>query len=99
MSDRYLEIKIRQMLNAIGIANAKNGDYIQPNKRYSPYPTSHRNYFQISDCEHWNELVKDGFAIYKKGKESWQDYYFVTIKGKEHLKTLGYKWHERYEKR
>jgi hypothetical protein len=89
---------IRVMLHALGIADVKNGDYLQPNKRCSPYPTSHRNYYQTEQCDIWDELVKNGFAEYRKSKEIWQCFYFVTKEGKEHLKSLGYKWHERKSK-
>jgi len=90
--------EIRLMLHALGISHHNNGDYIQPNRRYSPYPTSHRNYYQTTDCEDWNNLVSKGLATYRKGKESWQDFYFVTDDGKHCLKTLGYKWHERKDR-
>jgi len=92
---KYPEKEIRVMLHALGIANHNNGDYIQPNKRYSPYPTSYRNYYQVYDCEHWNNLVNKEFAIFRKGNENWQDFYFVTSVGKDYLKSLGYKWHEK----
>jgi hypothetical protein len=83
----------RLMLHALGIEYRDHTKVI-PNKRYSPYPTSHRNYYQTSNCEDWNILVKLGFATYRKGRESWQDCYFVSLQGKEYLKATGYKWHE-----
>ena len=83
------------MLHAMGISHHTNGDYIQPNKRYSPYPTSYRNYYQVKNCELWNELVADGFAEFREGQEGFGNFYFVTLAGKEHLKSMGYKWHDK----
>ncbi len=97
MDKEVAENRVRVMLHALGISYANNED-TQPNKRYSPYPTSHRNYYQTSNCEDWNFLVDKGFAIYRKGEASWQDCYFVTEDGKTHLKELGYKWHEEKRK-
>lgn len=98
MSDNFPDKTIRLMLHALGISHHRNGDYTEPNKRYSPYPTSHRNYYQTSNCEDWNSLVGKNFAVYRKGQESWQDCYFVTDEGKKYLKELGYKWHEEERK-
>lgn len=97
MMSKFPEKTTRIMLHALGISHVKS-EYTQPNRRYSPYPTSYRNYYQISNCKDWNSLVDEGLAVYQKGKEYWQDCYFVTDKGKEYLKELGYKWHERIKR-
>lgn len=91
------EKQIRIMLHALGISHV-GSEYTQPNKRYSPYPTSHRNHYQEKDSPEWKELVALGYATYQEGLESWQCFYRVTKEGKEYLKSLGYKWHERKAK-
>ena len=93
----FPEEKIRIMLHALGISHTRNGDYVQPNKRYRPYPESYRNYYQIEDCEDWNDLVSKGYAEKRESSLNLK-YYFVTSKGKEYLKELGYKWHTRGNK-
>lgn len=95
----FPEKKIRIMLHSLGISHSPIGnDYIQPNKRYSPYPTSYRNYYQISSCDDWDALVKDGYAKFIDADESFRQYYYVTREGKEYLRSLGYKWHEEEKK-
>lgn len=92
--NEFSEKKINVMLHALGISHSpRNSEHIEPNKRYSPYPTSSRNYYQVSSCEIWDELEKDGYAKFFKGKEEWQDCYRVTDDGKFYLKSLGFKWH------
>jgi DNA-binding PadR family transcriptional regulator len=98
--NKYPEKNIKMMLHCLGISHSpKNNEYIQPNKKYCPYPTSYRNYYQISSCEIWNKLVVNGYAKFHKGQENWQDFYKVTEEGKKLLKTLGYKWHEQQTKK
>ena len=92
----YPKKLIRIMLHALGISNLNNGNYVQPFRRYSPYPTSHRNYYQISACEDWDAHVQKGYATFRKGEQSYRDYYFVTEKGKQYLRELGYKGHSKY---
>jgi len=89
----FPEKNIRVLLHAMGISHVKS-EYTQPNKRYCPYPTSHRNYYQIKQCDDWDEWVKKGYAEYRQHKEEWRCFYFVTMQGKEYLKSIGYKWHE-----
>lgn len=86
--------EIRYMLHCLGISHTKNNDYVQPHKRYNPYPTSYRNYYQIKQCNIWDELVKLEYATFQTNGLG-LPYYRVTNKGKEYLKSLGYKWHER----
>ena len=93
MSDKFPEIKIRLMLHTLGISHSKNGDYIQPNKRYSPYPTSYRNYYQTSQDDLCDTLVEAGLVEFVKGNKDWQDFYFITEQGKQYLRKIGYKWH------
>jgi hypothetical protein len=89
----FPEKPIRNMLHALGISHSKGGDYYQPNRRYSPYLTSYRNYYQIEDCDVWNSLVEKGYA--KKTVNGLNlTYYFVTDAGKAYLREFGYKWHE-----
>lgn len=92
MKAEFPEKRIHVLLHALGISHVRS-NYIQPNKRYSPYPTSHRNYYQTEKCDIWDKLVKEGFAEYRKSKESWRCVYFVTQRGKEYLKSIGFKWH------
>ena len=87
------EIQIDNMLHCLGISYTRGNDKVLPNKRYSPYPTSYRNYYQTSDNESWNDLVQKELAIKTKNGLD-LIYYFVTDKGKDHLKEIGYKWHE-----
>lgn len=94
METIFPEKSIKNMLHCLGISHTSTNDYIQPNKRYNPYPASHRNHYQEKDNQEWNELVKLGYATYQEGLESWQCFYRVTKEGKEYLKSLGYKWHE-----
>lgn len=91
--NEFPEYKVRVMLHALGIANLNNGRYIQPNTRYSPYPTSHRNHFQESNNSTWDELVELGYARYIDSEHDWMRYYYVTEEGEEWLKKIGYKWH------
>jgi hypothetical protein len=88
MNEINLEEKeYRVMLHALGIKGTK------PFKRYSPYPTSHRNYYQIEQCDIWDKLVKIGFATFQiNGLDL--PYYRVTNIGKKYLKQIGFKWHE-----
>lgn len=95
--DIFPKEEIRHMLHALGISHAKNNSYIQPNRRYCPYPTSHRNYYQIDFCRTWEHLVYLERAV--KGVSLGMNYYSVSEKGKEHLRELGYKWHEERKKR
>jgi len=92
MNSVFPKKTIRNMLHAMGISHTSSNDYMQPNKRYSPYPTSYRNYYQVESCEDWEVLVETGFAV--KGKSIGMNYYSVTKEGKEYLQSLGYKWHE-----
>jgi len=89
----FPEKTIRNMLHAMGISHSSTNDYVQPNKRYSPYPTSYRNYYQVEECPLWDILVDKGHAI--KDKSLGMGYYYVTEEGKEYLRSLGYKWHEK----
>jgi hypothetical protein len=93
METIYPEKSIRNMLHCLGISHSKSNDYVQPNKRYNPYPTSYRNYYQIKQCDIWDELVKEGYATFQVNGLN-LPYYRVTKEGKEYLKSLGYKWHE-----
>jgi len=95
---RFPEKEIRVMLHALGISHVKS-EYLQPNKRYSPYPTSHRNYYQVKQCDIWDKFVKKGYAEYRQSEAEWQCFYFVTEKGREYLQSLGYKWHEKKRER
>jgi len=92
--NKFPKKKIRIMLHALGISNLNDGNYIQPNEKYSTYPTSYRNHYQISDCPDWNYLVEKGYAKFKKGAEDFWDFYYVTKEGKQFLQDLGYKWQE-----
>lgn len=92
-SNEFPEENIRVMLHAIGISHSSNNDYIKPNKRYSPYPTSNRNYYQIKQCDMWDEWVKLGYASFQINGLN-LPYYRVTEDGKLYLKSIGYKWHE-----
>ena len=94
MSSNFPEKRVRLMLHALGISHVES-EYVQPNKRYAPYPTSYRNYYQTSHCDDWNYLVDKGLAVFRSGKQSWQDCYFVSNEGKLHLREIGYKWHEK----
>ena len=85
---------IRHLLHALGISHTRNNSYVQPNTRYSPYPTSNRNYFQTTQCNVWDKLVDFGYAKYHKADEAWRCCYSVTDEGKSLLRELGYKWHE-----
>ncbi len=87
--------QIGNMLHALGIKTMRNGEDLQPNRRYSPYPTAYRNHFQTSSSSDWNILVQNGYAIFHKGVESWQDFYKISDDGKDFLKSLGYKWHSK----
>lgn len=95
----FPEKSIRNMLHCLGVSHTSTNDYIQPNKRYSPYPTSYRNHYQDKDNLEWKELVEKGYAEYQEGLEDWQCFYRVNEKGKQYLKSLGYKWHERKSKK
>lgn len=91
----FPEEPIRHMLHALGISHhPRTNNYVQPNTRYNPYPTSYRNYYQIKQCEIWDELVKKEYAS-KHRNGLGLDFYVVTSKGKQYLRDLGYKWHER----
>jgi hypothetical protein len=94
---KFPQEDIKVMLHALGISHHKNGEYIQPNKRYSPYPTTYRNYYQIDKCEIWEELKNKGFANDSISSLNLH-FYYVTDEGKKHLKSLGYKWHEKRKK-
>lgn len=85
---------IRNMLHCLGISHTRSNDYVQPNKRYNPYPTSYRNYYQISQDDEWVKLVELGYATFQVNGLN-LPYYRVTNEGKEYLKSLGYKWHEK----
>ena len=89
------EKEYRVMLHALGIEYS-NRTYakIKPNKRYSPYPTSYRNYYQIKQCDIWDKLVGIGFATFQVNGLN-LPYYRVTEQGKEYLKMVGFKWHEK----
>jgi len=87
-------IRVDLMLHALGIDYTRNGKQVKPNTRYRPYPTICRNHYQTSDCKHWNLIVELGLANFVKGKESWQDFYYVTSDGKSYLKDKGYKFKE-----
>lgn len=89
-TDLIKEIKIdhvRMMLH-----DHPGGEYIEPNRRYSPYPTAYRNHYQIDVCSHWDLLVEIGYAV--KGKSIGLNYYSVSEEGKSYLWDEGYKWHE-----
>lgn len=86
------KIMIDNMLHTLGIEYT-NHTKVLPNKRYSPYPTSHRNHFQISECEEWNRLVELGYATFQINGLN-LPYYRITDSGKVFLKDIGYKWHE-----
>ena len=89
------EEQIDDMLHALGIDYIrKTGKKIKPNKRYRPMPLSFRNYYQEKDNKSWNELVKQELATCIKSENSWQCVYFVSQKGKDTLKQLGYNWKE-----
>ena len=94
MKIKVSRFQIDKMLHSLGISYISNGEKIKPNKRYSPYPSSYRNYYQISQCDDLDYLVEIGFAFFKKGEKGWQDCYFITKKGKDYLKQIGYKWKE-----
>ena len=91
---KFPEKKIRYMLHCLGISHTRSNDYVQPNKRYNPYPTSYRNYYQIKQCDIWDELVKEGYASFQVNGLN-LPYYRVTKEGEEYLKSLGYKWHDK----
>lgn len=87
--------QIDDMLHALGIDYIrKTGKKIEPNKKYRPMPLSFRNYYQQKDNKSWNELVNLGFATYRESENNWQCVYFVSQKGKDKLKELGYNWKE-----
>lgn len=86
--------EIRLMLHTLGISHDKNGDYIQANKRYSPYPTSYRNYYQVEQFDMGDKLVKLGYAKFQINVFNLPCYH-ITYEGRLYLKSLGYKWHER----
>lgn len=91
------EQQIHCMLHALGIeyiSRVKTYDKIVPNKRYSPYPKSYRNYYQDKDNKDFGELVTLGFAEYIEKNEDWQCFYRVTQKGKDFLREIGYNWHD-----
>lgn len=88
----YPEKSIRLMLHALGISHVRS-EYTQPNKRYSPYPSSYRNYYQTTQCDYWDELVKEGYSTFQVNGLG-LPFYRVTKEGKEYLRSIGYKWHE-----
>lgn len=90
----FPEESIRNMLHCLGISHTRSNDYVQPNKRYNPYPTSYRNHYQVSQDDEWDKLVELGYATFQVNGLN-LPYYRVTKKGKEYLKSLGYKWHEK----
>ena len=98
METIFPEKSIRNMLHCLGISHTSTNDYVQPNKRYNPYPTSYRNYYQISQDDEWDKLVELGYATFQVNGLN-LPYYRVTKEGKEYLKSLGYKWHEKKAKK
>jgi hypothetical protein len=94
MKTIFPEKSIRNMLHCLGISHTRSNDYVQPNKRYNPYPTSYRNYYQISQDDEWDKLVGLGYATFQVNGLN-LPYYRVTKEGKKYLKSLGYKWHEK----
>lgn len=90
----YPDKSIRNMLHCLGISHTSKNYYVQPNTRYSPYPTTYRNYYQIKQDDEWDRLIALGYATFQTNGLGLA-YYRVTIKGKVYLKSLGYKWHEK----
>ena len=72
------------MLHALGIEYTSRNKKVEPNTKYRPHLLSHRNYYQIDNCEDWNLMVNLKLATFRKG------YYFVTDYGKSYLRDLGY---------
>lgn len=89
----HAEDGIGKMLHTLGIQYVKGGDELQPNRRYSPYPTSFRNYFQTDDDSDLNEMVENGY-MEKAISGLNLPFYRVTSAGRDYLRSLGYKWHE-----
>ena len=90
--------QLEDMLHSLGIEYTSKNIKVEPKKRHNPLPVSCRNYYQQKNNESWNKLVSLGYAEYRKGENEWQCFYFVTQKGKQYLKELGYKWKEKYDK-
>ena len=89
------EKEYRVMLHALGIEYSnRTYEEILPNKRYCPYPTSNRNYYQTKQCDIWDKLVRMGFATFQINGLN-LPYYRVTTHGKKYLKMIGFKWHEK----
>jgi hypothetical protein len=82
--------QIYKMKHALGISYSKSGKNTIPNKVYRPKLNSYRNYYQISQCNEWDDLVLKNLAV--KGESIGMNYYFVTSEGIEYLKDLGYKF-------
>ena len=79
---------VYKMLHALGISYSKSKKEVQPYKNYRPKLVSERNHYQIWYDEDWEELIKLGYAT--KGIFLNLNCYFVTSKGIEELKRLGY---------
>jgi hypothetical protein len=54
--------QIRKMKHALGISYDRNNCEVVPNKIYRPKLKSHRNHYQIDQCDDWDDLVEKGLA-------------------------------------
>ncbi len=87
--------QIGYMLHALGISYQRNGKALVPGKRCRPLPVAYRNYYQVSFCKEWQDLIDKGMA--KESNAIGQHYYYVTPDGIAELKTLGYLFKEENE--
>ena len=93
MNKDLSEKQIGYMIHALGISHpGKDGKSLVPYKRYRPLPVAYRNYYQVSFCKEWQDLIDKGMAA--EANAIGQHYYSVTEKGIAHLKSLGYLFKE-----
>ncbi len=83
------EEQIKKMLHAIGILwNRRKSSEIKPYIRYRPKPIAYRNHSQQELDSDWENLVEIGMA--KKTTAIGLPVYFVTEKGIQYLRDIGY---------
>ena len=75
------------MLHSLGIETRRNGDTIEPNKRYRPIPVAFRNHWNGNNKE-LNQLCEIEFAF--KYEKFNQVNYYITTQGIQYLKDIGY---------
>lgn len=87
------ESQLHKIKHALGISHDHNGNYTIPKKIYRPKLQAYRNYYQIKQCDDWDDLVEKGLAV--KGESIGLNYYFVTAEGIQYLKDLGYRFNDK----